>query len=114
VSKFVGQPNRLSGIGQRDIVEYFINKLADEGEQNMAIMGKVESLWRYPVKSVLGEELSEAFVGFAGCAGCAAEPDRPAGNRFPAPSRTLAAGRRWQRTPIAVRGARAAPRASYA
>ena len=32
----------------------------------MAIVGKVESLWRYPVKSMRGEELSEAFVGFAG------------------------------------------------
>ena len=32
----------------------------------MAIIGKVESLWRYPVKSMRGEELSEAFVGFAG------------------------------------------------
>lgn len=32
----------------------------------MAIIGKVESLWRYPVKSMRGEELSEAFVSFAG------------------------------------------------
>ena len=35
----------------------------------MAIIGKVESLWRYPVKSMGGEELSEAFVGFAGVYG---------------------------------------------
>ena len=35
----------------------------------MAIIGKVESLWRYPVKSMRGEELSEAFVGFAGIYG---------------------------------------------
>jgi len=35
-------------------------------EKSMAIIGKVESLWRYPVKSMRGEELSEAFVGFAG------------------------------------------------
>jgi uncharacterized protein len=35
----------------------------------MAIIGKVESLWRYPVKSMRGEELSEAFVGFAGVYG---------------------------------------------
>jgi uncharacterized protein len=35
----------------------------------MAIVGKVESLWRYPVKSMRGEELSEAFVGFAGIYG---------------------------------------------
>ena len=32
----------------------------------MAIVGKVESLWRYPVKSMRGEELNEAFVSFAG------------------------------------------------
>ncbi len=32
----------------------------------MAIIGKVESLWRYPVKSMRGEELKEAFVSFAG------------------------------------------------
>src|SRR4051794_27154016 len=35
----------------------------------MAIVGKVESLWRYPVKSMRGEELREAFVGFAGVYG---------------------------------------------
>jgi MOSC domain-containing protein len=35
----------------------------------MATIGKVESLWRYPVKSMRGEELSEAFVGFAGVYG---------------------------------------------
>lgn len=35
----------------------------------MAIIGKVESLWRYPVKSMRGEELTEAFVGFAGVYG---------------------------------------------
>jgi uncharacterized protein len=35
----------------------------------MRIIGKVESLWRYPVKSMRGEELQEAFVGFAGVYG---------------------------------------------
>jgi hypothetical protein len=35
----------------------------------MSIVGKVESLWRYPVKSMRGEELAEAFVGFAGIYG---------------------------------------------
>jgi uncharacterized protein len=35
----------------------------------MTVIGKVESLWRYPVKSMRGEELSEAFVGFAGVYG---------------------------------------------
>ena len=35
----------------------------------MAVIGKVESLWRYPVKSMRGEELNEAFVSFAGLYG---------------------------------------------
>ncbi|HSQ19484.1 MAG TPA: MOSC domain-containing protein [Blastocatellia bacterium] len=35
----------------------------------MNIIGKVDSLWRYPVKSMRGEELKEAFVGFAGVYG---------------------------------------------
>jgi hypothetical protein len=30
----------------------------------MRVVGKIESLWRYPVKSMRGEELQEAFVGF--------------------------------------------------
>ena len=32
----------------------------------MRVVGKIESLWRYPVKSMRGEELQEAFVGFPG------------------------------------------------
>lgn len=35
----------------------------------MAIIGKVQSLWRYPVKSMRGQELHEAFVSFAGMYG---------------------------------------------
>jgi MOSC domain-containing protein len=35
----------------------------------MQIIGRVESLWRYPVKSMRGERLSEAFAGFAGIYG---------------------------------------------
>jgi hypothetical protein len=35
----------------------------------MNFIGKVESLWRYPVKSMGGEELNEVFVGFAGIFG---------------------------------------------
>jgi uncharacterized protein YcbX len=35
----------------------------------VSIVGKVESLWRYPVKSMRGEELEELFVGFAGVYG---------------------------------------------
>src|SRR5438105_784943 len=35
----------------------------------MELIGTVESLWRYPVKSMRGEELKEAFVGFPGLYG---------------------------------------------
>src|SRR5262249_25747245 len=35
----------------------------------MSIVGTVESLWRYPVKSMRGEELNELFAGYAGVYG---------------------------------------------
>jgi len=35
----------------------------------MSPIGAVESVWRYPVKSMRGEELDEAFVGFSGVYG---------------------------------------------
>ena len=35
----------------------------------MSVVGVVHSLWRYPVKSMRGEELAEAFVGFGGLRG---------------------------------------------
>jgi uncharacterized protein len=35
----------------------------------MSIVGRVESLWRYPVKSMRGEQLQEAFAGFPGVYG---------------------------------------------
>ena len=35
----------------------------------MSTLGTVASLWRYPVKSMRGEELSEAFIGFSGVYG---------------------------------------------
>src|SRR5437763_16623764 len=35
----------------------------------MEVVGEIESLWRYPVKSMRGEELQEAFVGFPGVYG---------------------------------------------
>jgi uncharacterized protein len=35
----------------------------------MKVVGQVESLWRYPVKSMSGEELHQAFAGFAGIYG---------------------------------------------
>ena len=35
----------------------------------MEVVGQVESLWRYPVKSMRGEELQEAYFGFHGVYG---------------------------------------------
>jgi uncharacterized protein len=35
----------------------------------MSVVGTVESLWRYPVKSMRGEELEEAFAGYPGVYG---------------------------------------------
>jgi len=35
----------------------------------MSIVGTVDSLWRYPVKSMGGEELEESFMGFSGVYG---------------------------------------------
>src|SRR5438270_13239823 len=35
----------------------------------MRVIGRVDSLWRYAVKSMRGEELDEALAGFAGIYG---------------------------------------------
>jgi uncharacterized protein YcbX len=35
----------------------------------MSIIGKVDSVWRYPVKSMRGEELDQAFAGYSGIYG---------------------------------------------
>ncbi len=35
----------------------------------MTIVGRIESLWRYPVKSMRGEQLQQAFAGFPGVYG---------------------------------------------
>jgi uncharacterized protein len=35
----------------------------------MSNIGRVDSLWRYPIKSMRGEALDEAFVGFSGIYG---------------------------------------------
>ena len=35
----------------------------------MGVVGRVESVWRYPLKSMGGEKLESAFVGFAGLYG---------------------------------------------
>jgi uncharacterized protein YcbX len=49
------------------------------------VLGHIESLWRYPVKSMRGEELREAFLGFAGVYGdrIYAFRDAPAPKGFP-------------------------------
>ncbi len=57
----------------------------------MTTVATVESLWRYPVKSMAGEELSEAFVGFPGVYGdrCYAFRDEAARKGFPYLSATV-------------------------
>ena len=35
----------------------------------MSLAGKIDSLWRYPVKSMRGQEVDEAFAGFSGIYG---------------------------------------------
>ena len=35
----------------------------------MTVVGRVESLWRYPVKSMRGEEIKQSFLGFSGVYG---------------------------------------------
>src|SRR6266480_7035172 len=37
-----------------------------EPGERMRLIGHVESVWRYPVKSMAGEELPEIYAGFAG------------------------------------------------
>ena len=51
----------------------------------MSLIGRVDSLWRYPVKSMRGEELDEAFLGFAGVYGdrCFAFTSRASPKGFP-------------------------------
>lgn len=51
----------------------------------MKVIGTVESLWRYPVKGMRGEELPEAFMGFSGFYGdrCYAIRDSAARKGFP-------------------------------
>ena len=51
----------------------------------MTTVGTVESLWRYPVKSMGGEEMPEAFMGFSGLYGdrCYAFKNSAARKGFP-------------------------------
>ena len=51
----------------------------------MKVVGTVESLWRYPVKSMAGERLTEAYMGFTGIYGdrCYAFRNSAARRGFP-------------------------------
>ncbi len=51
----------------------------------MTTVGTVRSLWRYPVKSMAGEEVAEAFMGFPGIYGdrCYAFKDSEGRKGFP-------------------------------
>lgn len=51
----------------------------------MATIATVESLWRYPVKSMTGEQIAEAFMGFSGFYGdrCFAFKNSAAPRGFP-------------------------------
>ena len=51
----------------------------------MKAIGTIESLWRYPVKSMRGEVLTEAFMGFSGVYGdrCYAFKNSAARKGFP-------------------------------
>ena len=51
----------------------------------MTSIGAVESLWRYPIKSMKGEEMPEAFMGYAGIYGdrCYAFKNSAARKGFP-------------------------------
>ena len=51
----------------------------------MSVIGKVESLWRYPVKSMRGEELKELYLGYSGIYGdrCFAFKSSAARKGFP-------------------------------
>lgn len=51
----------------------------------MTTIGTVESLWRYPVKSMRGERMSEIFIGFSGVYGdrCYAIKSSAARQGFP-------------------------------
>src|SRR5205085_3289568 len=52
---------------------------------DMATFGTIESLWRYPVKSMRGAELTEVFMGFSGLYGdrCYAFRNAAARKGFP-------------------------------
>ncbi len=42
------------------------NRHRNNGGMDVTVIGTIESLWRYPVKSMGGETLEESFMGFSG------------------------------------------------
>src|SRR5829696_5942825 len=51
------------------MVAFWMGSASRRRIQHMTTIGKVKNLWRYPVKSMRGEELDEAFLGFSGMYG---------------------------------------------
>src|SRR3989449_408724 len=62
-----------------------------KGDVHVTTIGTVESLWRYPVKSMRGEALTEVFMGFSGVYGdrCFAFKNSSARKGFPYLSATV-------------------------
>jgi hypothetical protein len=62
-----------------------------DGDDDVTTVGTVESLWRYPVKSMSGEEMPEVFMGFSGIYGdrCYAFKNSAARKGFPYLSATI-------------------------
>src|SRR5262245_65100048 len=62
----------------------------NEGD-DVTTIGTVESLWRYPVKSMSGESMTEVFMGFSGIYGdrCFAFKNSSARKGFPYLSSTI-------------------------
>src|SRR5262245_64334762 len=62
----------------------------NEGD-DVTTIGTVESLWRYPVKSMSGEAMTEMFMGFSGIYGdrCFAFKNSSARKGFPYLSSTV-------------------------
>jgi uncharacterized protein len=62
-----------------------------KGDVDVTTIGTVESLWRYPIKSMSGERMTEAFMGFSGIYGdrCFAFKNSSARKGFPYLSATV-------------------------
>ena len=62
-------PVALSVYWRAHLVAMKTSAAAIGEKTRMKVVGQVNSLWRYPVKSMRGEELQEVFVGFSGVYG---------------------------------------------